>query len=267
MGAGSSSAASAGGEVIMSPPLQKISAAPRSASHFNCCSTPDMVAVCRPPPRQRVAAHGLLFACCTVECGNSIGSNNQARGVQTPQVMFEAPTQFMPALPAAQEMDAAGHAIIMIWKESAMSGRPITLLSPSPVPVDPRFCDPGKIPAWLYYDPLDVRLCIASPFFGEALSLDIDVENLFVICAATDFPAFLERGVDVPLTTSEEDRVVLLQYELPDNSGRTSRICFLEDSTINVHNCVRALSVLWLERRNEEDVVATFHELCTPWLD
>lgn len=79
-------------------------------------------------------------------------------------------------------------------------------------------------------------------------SITLLIDNIQVICAASDFMCFLDQ-FHAKLDEEERARAVLLQYVTEDTVRR--RICFLEDSEVAKEKFVKAMTALWLEKRND----------------
>lgn len=140
------------------------------------------------------------------------------------------------------------------WLRAATAGRAIVLLIGIPDSETPlSVCT--KLPAMYYLDRALTKLTILP---AESRDIDsnesntksvitISVDNIQVICPATDFMLFFDQ-VEAQLDESEQRRAVLLQYTTEDTERK--RVCFLEDSEHAKDRFVQALTALWLEKRN-----------------
>lgn len=81
--------------------------------------------------------------------------------------------------------------------------------------------------------------------------LGIMVDNIQVICPATDFMLLFEQ-VNTNLNDDEKLCAILLQYIAEDTERK--RVCFLEESEAAKDRFVQALTALWLEKRNDHSM-------------
>jgi len=142
------------------------------------------------------------------------------------------------------------------WLRAATAGRAIVLLIGIPDSDTPlSVC--SKLPAMYYLDRALTKLTIlpaesredeSNPNESNTKSvITILVDNIQVICPATDFMLFFDQ-VEAQLDESEQRRAVLLQYTTEDTERK--RVCFLEESEHAKDRFVQALTALWLEKRN-----------------
>jgi len=153
------------------------------------------------------------------------------------------------------------------WLRVATAGRSITVLSDFPEET-PRAKE-GEQPAIVcqrstakyFLDRALTRISILPmELAGDANSAvtqgsvhNILVENIQVICTATDFTLFADR-LESQLDEAERRRAVLLQYLKEEPKGQRRRVCFLEASAQDKERFVQALTALWLEKRNHNSI-------------
>lgn len=157
------------------------------------------------------------------------------------------------------------------WLRAATAGRSVTVLLSMPAPGKEKeaekaseqaatgklLCD--KIPAMYYLDRALTKLSILPAdsrsdggVTGNSSSLiTIPVDNIQVICPATDFMLFFDQ-VDAGLSDAEKARAVLLQYTTEDSERK--RVCFVEETETAKERFVQALTALWLEKRNDHSM-------------
>lgn len=108
-----------------------------------------------------------------------------------------------------------------------------------------------RIPATYFLDRGLTKLAI-QPACGIDMSpINIMIDNIQVICPATEFMLFLDQ-VEGKLNSSETACAVLLQYVTEDTERK--RVCFLEESEGAKNSFVQALTSLWLEKRNDHSM-------------
>lgn len=136
------------------------------------------------------------------------------------------------------------------WLSGATAGRAIMLLTgvAEPHSEQAALC---TISAMYYLDRSLTKLSILPRNRAEMPALTIAIDNIQVICAATEF-VLLSDQWDAKLNTAEKSRAVLLQYATEDTERR--RVCFLEESQAARDDFVQALMALWLERRNDHSM-------------
>lgn len=138
------------------------------------------------------------------------------------------------------------------WLRGATTGRGITLLvgldeaSEGETPAVLK-----KIPAMYHLDRALTKLSILPANGVDIPAITILVDNIQVICPATDFMLFFDQ-VDEKLDASEKGRAVLLQYVTEDTERKG--VCFLEESEPAKDRFVQALTALWLEKRNDHSM-------------
>lgn len=152
------------------------------------------------------------------------------------------------------------------WLHAATAGRSITLLTGFPDET-PRKSPDGeesntmrackRIEGKYFLDRALTRISIlpleTQCEEAAALAGTILVDNIQVICTATDFMMFAEQ-IQSQLHESERSRAVLLQWVKEDNKAQKRRICFLEASPQDKDRFVQALTALWLEKRNDHSM-------------
>lgn len=150
------------------------------------------------------------------------------------------------------------------WLRVATAGRSITVLSDFPEET-PRAANEGEEPAFTcqrstakyFLDRALTRISIlpiepagdVNSAVTQGSVHNILVENIQVICTATDFTLFADR-LESQLDEAERRRAVLLQYLKEEPKGQRRRVCFLEASAQDKERFVQALTALWLEKRN-----------------
>lgn len=137
------------------------------------------------------------------------------------------------------------------WLRAANAGRSITLLSGIAGVSDDKAPNLQKIQAMYYLDRALTKLSILPSNGIKIPQITIVVDNIQVICPATDFMLLLDH-VDTKLDELEKNRAVLLQYVTEDTERK--RICFLEESEAGKDRFVQALTALWLEKRNDHSM-------------
>lgn len=144
------------------------------------------------------------------------------------------------------------------WLRGATTGRPVTLLvgqrgtprteGSSPQPAKP---PGGKVSATYFLDRALTKLSIFPEDPTQAQAVSLLVDNIQVICPASDFMFFFDQ-MEARLDDSEKARAVLLQYVTEDTERK--RLCFLEESENAKDKFVQALTALWLEKRNDHSM-------------
>lgn len=138
------------------------------------------------------------------------------------------------------------------WIRSATAGRSITLfcgLGEAAVECHRHTLD--RIPATYFLDRGLSKLLIQPATGIDMAAITVIIDNIQVICPATDFMIFLDQ-VDKKLNNSEKSCAVLLQYVTEDTERK--RVCFLEESEGAKNSFVQALTSLWLEKRNDHSM-------------
>mmetsp|Transcript_22028 Transcript_22028/g.48686 ORF Transcript_22028/g.48686 Transcript_22028/m.48686 type:complete len:292 (-) Transcript_22028:59-934(-) len=136
------------------------------------------------------------------------------------------------------------------WLRGATAGRSITLLSGISEASEDEAVKFTKQPAVYYLDRNLSKLSI-HPQSSEVGTTVIPIDNIQVICPATDFMLFFDQ-VDAKLEESEKNRAVLLQFVTEDTERK--RVCFMEESESAKDRFVQALTALWLEKRNDHSM-------------
>lgn len=150
------------------------------------------------------------------------------------------------------------------WLHAATAGRAVTLLT-GLLEDTPRMGQDGEAPKFVckriegkyFLDraltrisilPLETQIEEASTLAGTIL-----VDNVQVICTATDFVLFADQ-IEAQLDETERSRAVLLQYVKEEPKAQRKRICFLEATPQDKDRFVQALTALWLEKRNDHSM-------------
>jgi len=137
------------------------------------------------------------------------------------------------------------------WLKGATAGRTVVLITGIQDSEQNTGPSIEKVPAMYYLDRSLSKLSILPANGVNARPLHILVNNIHVICAASDFMLFCDE-VDDHLDDTEKARAVFLQYVTEDTERK--RVCFLEDSEPARERFVQALTQLWLERRNDHSM-------------
>lgn len=113
------------------------------------------------------------------------------------------------------------------WLRSAFSGRPITLLSPIPWPVDEPVETCVATPAWLYVDIGSGKLIIV-PSTHPAIT--IQTTSIQMMGSVTAFLVLFDQ-IRADLRSSDmRERAVIIQYISEETSSLCS-VCLLEQSS------------------------------------
>lgn len=137
------------------------------------------------------------------------------------------------------------------WLRNATAGRSIVLLQGASGADDQAPTAITKTPAMYYLDRDLSKLSILRQGVGESGAITLLVKNIQVICPARDFMLFFDQ-IKSEITESEQRRAVLLQYETEDSERR--RVCLLEETEAQKDRFVKALTELWLEKRNDHSM-------------
>lgn len=106
----------------------------------------------------------------------------------------------------------------------------------------------SKVSAMYCLDRDLTRLCIVPMGPEKVPAISVPVQNLQMICPASDFMPFF-GSLNSQLDESEKARAVLLQYVTEHTEQKF--VCMLEESDLARDRFVQALTALWQEQRSD----------------
>lgn len=112
----------------------------------------------------------------------------------------------------------------------------------------------ARIPAMYHLDRTLCRLSILPVEGVDIMPIPIMVDSIQVICPASDFGLLFDQ-VDTSLSEAEKGRAVMIQYvtDAEDTTGR-KRVCILVETEVEKDCFIKALTALWLEKRNDHSM-------------